>query len=285
MHIRQLEAAVVYAAVLRLSFVLLSDNMKPNRVTDRELWEEVLAWLSSQGVKTMLSPFYSAVKQNIEPIIKPLGFRSYRRYYYRIINDVVQQFFPLWLHHDFTIRFVLRSLYQDNERTAEGDEVMRLINGTNLWLGPTSTEIAPHHYVANENFLTLTPKTYQLSADICKEALTEYLLPWFEENTDSAKAYAACKTAKLYLSPQGCTEPLGGLGFLLGMGEWDRACAALYPYIEHTIRFNPRWWSTVESEYTSLYRALIGKDAPYIRHYMEEKRQKNYKEFKWKDSP
>lgn len=229
----------------------------------------------------MSSPFYNVVKKQIEPIIKPLGFRSYRRYYYRIINDVVQQFCPLWLYHDFTIRFVLRSLYQDNERTTEGDEVMRLINGTNRWLGPTSTEIAPDYYAANEDFCTLSQKTYQISADICEQVLSEYLLPWFEENTDSAKAYTACKTAELFLPDEGVAEPVGGLGFLLGMGEWDRACEALRPYIEHTICCNPNWWNMVEADYTPLYHALAEKDISYVQTYMEEKRQKNYKEFHW----
>ena len=230
----------------------------------------------------MLSPFYGVVKKRIEPIIKPLGFHSYRRYYYRIVNDVVQQFCPLWLYHDFTIRFLLRSLYQDNERIAEGEEVMWLINGTHRWLAPTFTKVSPNLYVANEDFQTLTPKTYQISADICEKALKEHLLPWFEENTDSEKAYAACKTAQLFLPRKNVSDSIESLGFLLGMGEWDKALAVLHPYIERTISCNPHWWSIMESEYTSLYHALAEKDISYVRNYMEEKRQKNYKEFKWK---
>lgn len=88
----------------------------------------------------MQNAFYSAVRKQIEPQVAPLGFCLDRQYYYRIVQDVVQQFCPLWLHHDFTVRFTLRSLYQDNTRRAEGLDVMQLVDGSNRWLGSAILE-------------------------------------------------------------------------------------------------------------------------------------------------
>ena len=82
----------------------------------------------------MANSFYQIVKQRINPIVKPFGFRIRDRFYHRIINNVVQQFCLLHLARDFTIRFHIFSVYDDNYRTMEGDEVHRLIDGTNDWL-------------------------------------------------------------------------------------------------------------------------------------------------------
>ena len=80
--------------------------------------------------------FYSIAKQAITPIVKPLEFRCRGRFYYRIIDNVVQQFCLLWLNHDFTIRFNISSVYADNDRLIEGNEVAKIINGSNnMWLG------------------------------------------------------------------------------------------------------------------------------------------------------
>ena len=38
------------------------------------------------------SEFYKAAKTAIDPMVKPLGFRRRGRFYYRIVNDIVQQF-------------------------------------------------------------------------------------------------------------------------------------------------------------------------------------------------
>lgn len=229
----------------------------------------------------MQNAFYSAVRKQIEPQVAPLGFRHDRQYYYRIVQDVVQQFCPLWLHHDFTIRFTLRSLYQDNTRRAEGLDVMQLVDGSNRWLGSAILEIAPDVYIANEDFCAVTEKTIQASAAICEKMLTEHLLPWFQTNTDSASAYAACEKTGLFLLQEGAALPIAGLGFLLGMGDWERARETLKPYVEHSVNCNSRWWARMEPEYLPLYQALTRSDVPYIQNYMEEKRRKNGAEFRW----
>lgn len=226
--------------------------------------------------------FYSAVRKQIEPQVAPLGFRHDRQYYYRIVQAVVQQFCPLWLYHDFTIRFTLRSLYQDNMRRAEGLDVMRIVDGTNRWLGSAITEIAPNVYLANEDFCTATEKTLRSCADTCEKMLTEHLLPWFQTNTDSASAYAACENAGLFLLPEGAVLLIAGLGFLLGMGDWERARETLRPYVEHSVNCNLRWWARMEPEYLPLYQALTRCDFQYIQNYMQEKRRKNIAEFRWK---
>lgn len=228
------------------------------------------------------NPFYSVVRNQIEPAVKPLGFRHDGRYYYRIIQDVVQQFCPLWLHHDFTIRFTLRSLYQSNTRRAEGLDVMRIVDGTNRWLGGTMQEIAPNCYLAREDFYAATEEAVQLAADVCETTLRETLLPWFQQHTDSAKAYAACKQADLFLLSPGAAEPIAALGFLLGMGEWARAQETLRPYVERRVDCNPRWWARMEPEYLPLYTALAQGDFQTIQAYMEEKRRQNAAEFRWK---
>lgn len=91
----------------------------------------------------MQNAFYSAVIKQIEPQVAPLGFRHDRQYYYRIVQDVVQQFCPLWLHHDFTIRFTLRSLYQDNMRRAEGLDVMQLVGADGAGISAALSGVDP----------------------------------------------------------------------------------------------------------------------------------------------
>lgn len=231
----------------------------------------------------MLSSFYSVVKKQIGPMVRPLGFRCHSRYYYRIIQDVVQQFCPLCLSHNVTIRFAVHSVYEDNRRISEGDEVMRLIDGTNGWLISAYTETAPQQYAAQEAF-GIGLQKHTRSADICAEVLRTYLLPWFEANTDSEKAYLACRAAGLF-SPAGLEQDsIKSLGFLLGMREWERAGEVLRPYIEHTVSCNQHWWSEKAPEYTELYDALCRKDIPCLRDYMESKRENTCREFRWKSS-
>ena len=76
------------------------------------------------------SDFYKAVKPALDLVVRPLGFRSRDRFYYRIVNDVVQQFCLLYRNLDFTLRFDVASVYADNI-LAEGHDIYRLINGTN----------------------------------------------------------------------------------------------------------------------------------------------------------
>ena len=89
------------------------------------------------------SEFYKAAKAAIDPMVKPLGFRRCGRFYYRIVNDIVQQFCLFWLRFDFTVRFRVTSVYDSSAELIEGDEIYQLINGTNEWLGLRMVETTP----------------------------------------------------------------------------------------------------------------------------------------------
>ena len=85
----------------------------------------------------MLSFIFCAFAcKEIEKIVRPLGFKRYHRFFYRITDDgVVQQFCLLCLHSKFTIRFTLNSIFCDNDKTKEGSEICQIIDGTNSWIG------------------------------------------------------------------------------------------------------------------------------------------------------
>ena len=76
------------------------------------------------------------IHKEIEKIVRPLGFKRYHRFFYRVTDDgVVQQFCLLFLKGKFTIRFTLNSIFSDNDKTKEGSELYQVIDGTNSWIG------------------------------------------------------------------------------------------------------------------------------------------------------
>ncbi len=213
----------------------------------------------------MLAPFYSTTKRAIAPIVKPLGFRCQGRFYYRIVGNVVQQFCLLWLNRDFTIRFHLSSVFGDNDKTIEGEEVTKLINGSNnMWLKKlmATSELPYQSYV-------------QECANTCVDVLTNYLLPWFDSSNNSSSAYKMAKEADIYLTMHQEPDSYGCLGFLLDMGRWEQSATLVKYYLDNSLLYNQYWWKTREQEYRQLYDALISGDALYIKQYMDEKKSKH----------
>ena len=233
-----------------------------------------------------LNPFYRIAATKIDPIVKPLGFHRYGRFYYRIINDVVQHFCLLWRHYDFTIRFELSSVYEDAERITEGYEIARLIDGSNQWLGLQSVETAPNIYTLTGPSASFGLGVFKRCSDECVNVLQKYLLPFFEKSTNSATAYEASKQSGLLqlrkFSDIQEPETINSLGFLLGMGKIEQAEILLKYYIENNSKYNQRWWQEKEHEYIELLNAIQNKRANDIQNYMNQKKSATYKEFRWK---
>lgn len=215
------------------------------------------------------SDFYKAVRPALDQAVKPLGFHSRDRFCYRIVNDVVQQFCLLYRNLDFTIRFNVVSVYTDNI-LAEGHDIYRLIDGTNQWLGlrmvqKASGELAYEGPVAADPF----HPDLRLCADSCTNAVKQYLLPFFDEATDSESAHRLLH--QRVWDGRSSDDHTLCVGFLLGMGEWEQARDALKQDLDRPHGVAPVW-----NELWRLYDALDTYDIPYILDYMEKKEAATY---------
>ncbi len=226
----------------------------------------------------MANPFYQIVKQRINPIVKPFGFHIRDRFYQRIINNVVQQFCLLHLGRDFTIRFSISSVYDNNSRSTEGDEVHRLINGTNDWFGTRVVGKVIGLGVYENPYADMKPETLQNAADVCANALEKYLLSWFSQAATSEDALNAAQALRYDES-----WPYHEIGFLLDMGKYEAVAEILNYYIQNSNRFNKNWWQETGPEYKRLYTAIVKNDQLYISSYMEQKKAATYTELNWKE--
>ena len=213
--------------------------------------------------------FYRAAKRAIAPIVKPLGFRCEGRFYYRIVGNVVQQFCLLWLNNDFTIRFHISSVFDENDKTMEGEEVVKLINGSNnMWFKDLMDTDGQNQFGVQEY------------ADKCVEVLTEYLLPWFDIASNSASAYKMVKQTNLYPTIHQEPDSYWCLGFLLDMEQWERSADVVKYYLDNSNLYNPKWWETREQEYRQLYDALVSGDSTYIEQYLDDKKARTHRLFR-----
>ena len=210
------------------------------------------------------SDFYKAVKPALDLVVRPLGFRSRDRFYYRIVNDVVQQFCLLYRNLDFTLRFDVASVYADNI-LAEGHDIYRLINGTNQWLGLRRVQKASGELVY-EGPVAADPicPDLRLCADACTDAVKRYLLPFFDEAADSESAHRLLH--QRVWDGRSSDDHTLCVGFLLGMGEWEQARDALKQYLDR-----PREEGMFWNELWKLYDALDSYDVSCILDYMEKK--------------
>lgn len=220
----------------------------------------------------MRIPFYSITKQAITRIVKPLGFRTQGRFYYRITGNVVQQFCLLWINRNFTIRFHISSVFGDNDKSIEGNEITKLINGSNnMWLGQLMA--------ANQ----LQQRSYiQECANTCADVLTNYLIPWFDSANNSASAYKMAKEANIFLATHQEPDSYRCLGFLLDMERWEQSATLVKFYLDNSHLYNQKWWKPREQEYQQLYATLINKDMMYLKQYMDEKKSQTYRIFRHK---
>lgn len=224
------------------------------------------------GGRTMSALFYSVAKQAITPIVKPLGFRCQGRFYYRIIDNVVQQFCLLWRNHDFTIRFNISSVYADNDRLIEGNEVAKIINGSNnMWLG--------QQLVQGKGATTSPCPNYSDCVNTCVDALTNYLIPWFDRASNSASAYKMAKDSNIFLTTHQEPDSYRSLGFLLDQKLWEQSATLIKYYLDNSYLYNQKWWIPREQEYQQLYGALVNLDTVYLEQYMDGKKSATYRLF------
>lgn len=221
----------------------------------------------------MSALFYSIAKQAITPIVKPLGFRCQGRFYYRIIDNVVQQFCLLWRNHDFTMRFNISSVYADNDRLIEGNEVTKIINGSNnMWLGQRLVQGPTASLFPN----------YSDCANTCVDVLTSYLIPWFDRASNSASAYKMAKDVNIFITIHQEPDSYRGLGFLLDQKLWERSAILIKYYLDNSHLYNQKWWKPREQEYQRLYEALVNMDTAYLDQYMDGKKSETYRLFRYK---
>ena len=221
--------------------------------------------------------FYTFVCKEIEKIVRPLGFKRYHRFFYRVTDDgVVQQFCLLFLKGKFTIRFTLNSIFSDNDKTKEGSELYQVIDGTNSWIGENfDRSVIDGITVYNHKQIS-----YEEAINICKNALQDVLLPYFEKTKD-------LKTAHDYMLENDSLVKKGAkdfdnreMGFYLSEENYDKAKEVLEYYIENKDKWNKRWWEEKEVEYQKLYDAIKKSDINYIQKYKKDKKRKTCSEFR-----
>lgn len=286
----------------------------------------------------MTSPFYKLAREKLMVLLKPLGFHVCGRFYYRIVGDVTQQFCLLWQYGDFTVQVSVSSVYaQNNRRNMEGFELAQLIDGSNRWFGSyyyTGADGIDHY---EPLFPDSSLKTLNTASVMCVHLIRTYLVPFFQAADRMDTAYRA---AWQYhdIGPI-VEEPcdMGNLGFLLGLGEWERAAAVLDFHLPFEKPFAAVWrdigdalrrrdipavqaylaprrdaltrymrreldmldhekeageWEMAVNhigwyagEYLrdqALYDALVLRDMPFIRSYMEQRKAETYHNYKWK---
>ena len=221
--------------------------------------------------------FYAFTCKEIYKIVKPLGFKKYGRFFYRITEDgVVQQFCLLCLHGKFTIRFTLNSIFGDNDKTKEGSEIHQIIDGTNHWIG----ENFDRNVINGMTVYNHKSISYQEAIEICKNVFNEVLIPYFERAKDIKNAH------KFMLENDSLVEAgtkdfdRREIGFYLSEENYDKVKEILEYYIENKDKWNKRWWEEKEVEYQKLYDAIKNSDINYIQKYKKDKKRKTCSEFR-----
>ena len=215
--------------------------------------------------------FCAFVCKEIEKIVRPLGFKRYHRFFYRITDDgVVQQFCLLCLHGKFTIRFTLNSIFCDNDKTKEGSEIHQIIDGTNSWISETfERSVINGMTVYNHKQIS-----YKEAINICKNALQDVLLPYFEKTKDSKNAHDYMIENDSLVKSGTQDFDTREIGFYLSKENYDKAREVLEYYIENKNKWNKIWWEEKEVEYQELYDAIKNNDMNYIQEYKKDKKRK-----------
>jgi len=216
--------------------------------------------------------FYRLAGKQIKALVQPHGFKKSGRFFYRITEEgIVQQFCLLWLQGFFTVRFYLSSIYSDNEKGNEGEEIYMLINGSfNEWLSDAySDSIQP-----TISFVTT-------AAEVCTQAVQNTLLPFFESHKDPFSARAAIIRHNACIAQGAKKYDLRELGLFLSLGDTASARDYLKYHIDNCDRFNHLWWQDVEQEYRQLLAAICAGDQEYLSSYMNDKKSKTYAMYKW----
>jgi len=221
--------------------------------------------------------FYAFTCKEIYKIVKPLGFKKYGRFFYRITEDgVVQQFCLLCLHGDFTIRFSLDSIFGDNDRTEEGSDIYQLIDGTNEWIGHNFDRSV----INGRTVYTSKTISYAEASNMCEKVLCDVLLPYFEKTKDIKNAHKFMLENDS-LVKHGTTDfDTREIGFYLLENNYDKVKEVLEYYIENKDKWNKRWWEEKEVEYQKLYDAIKKSDINYIQKYKKDKKRKTCSEFR-----
>ena len=220
--------------------------------------------------------FYSMVCKEIKRIVKPLGFEKYNRFFYRITDDgVVQQFCFLCLRGEFTIRFTLNSIFADNDKTKEGSEVHKIIDGTNKWIGE-GFDMSAINGMTVYNHKRIS---YEEATEKCKAVLNEVLIPYFEKAKDVKIAHELMlkndSLIKAGANDFDCRE----IGFYLSEENYGMVKQVLEYYLDNKEKWNKRWWKEKEVEYQKLCDAIKTNDVNYINEYKKDKKKKTYAEF------
>ncbi len=216
--------------------------------------------------------FYAFACKEIEKIVKPLGFKRYHRFFCRVTEDgVVQQFCLLCLHGDFTIRFSMDSIFGDNDRTEEGSDIYRLIDGTNGWIGRNFDRSV----INGMTVYTSKKISYVEAVDMCKNVLLDVLLPCFEKTKVIKNAHTFMLENDSLVKHGTIDFDTREIGFYLSKENYDKAKEVLAYYIENKNKWNKRWWKEKEVEYLELYDAIKNNDMNYIKRYKKDKKGKN----------
>lgn len=229
-----------------------------------------------RSASVLSSVFYVNACNNIAKIVKPLGFKKYHRFFYRVTEEgVLQQFCLLCLNGCATIRFGLSSIYSDNDKTREGAEIYQIIDGTNKWIAENFDKSVINGMIAyNHNQISSKEAT-----DMCKKTLQDILLPYFEKTKDIKNAHNLMLENDSLVKHGTNKFDSREIGFYLAMENYYKVKEVIEYYIENKSKWNKTWWVEKEVEYQELYNAIVNNDANYIQKYKEDKKRKTCLEF------
>ena len=218
--------------------------------------------------------FFACIE--IEKIIKPLGFKRYNRFFYRITKDgVVQQFCLVCLRGKFTIRFTMNSIFCDNDKTKEGSEIYQIIDGTDKWIGENFDRSVANGMTVYSH----TDISYKQAVVTCKDVLRDVLLPYFEKTKALKDAHYYMLENDSLVESDTKEFDLREIGFYLAEENHDKVKEVLEYYIENKSKWNKKWWKEKEAEYQELKSAIENNDMNYVERYKEDKKRKTCLEF------
>lgn len=188
-----------------------------------------------------MSNILTMAKQEIREIVAPMKFHSYREYYYRVVNGVVQTFNILTRHGDCTCHFGILPLSHVKMRQWDGDFNLNLIDtklNSNLgqrYRPGLAEELRSllAYYDRND------PDTFLPAARKFKIRLEDYLLPLFRNTETPETAYESLRSLSLkrYFDADESTDFI--IHFLLMMHRYEEASKQLQAAIacgEESIR-------------------------------------------------
>lgn len=157
-----------------------------------------------------MSLFYTESKRIIKPRVEQYGFKTYGRFFYRVVGDILQEFCILGLNRECTIRFFVKPLCGVEYRDIEGNFELSYLYGKRVeWIYYDPRDI----------------ESIRNAAEILANGIEKYLIPWFLKTETVESAYE--ESCNLALEIACSTVWVDSRDYFLKFGRYEEVAKSL----------------------------------------------------------